>query len=201
MSERPPEPPPNTLIAAVAFEGGIAVLAVVAGWLIGRRPLDEMHFGFRDLLLGLAAGLPPLLILVPCIRFPVGPLREMLRVVDELLTPLFRGCNLLDFAVIAVLAGLGEEMFFRSIVQEGLASLMPGPVAVWIGLSFSAILFGLAHWVTPAYGVIAGLIGAYLGGIWLWSGNLLVPIVAHATYDFLALIYLVKLRRPQTQSP
>jgi membrane protease YdiL (CAAX protease family) len=28
------------------------------------------------------------------------------------------------------------------------------------------------------------------------SGNLLVPMVAHALYDFLVLLYLLKLQRP-----
>jgi len=197
MPEEPSQQPsPNTLVTAVAFEGGIAVLAVAAGWMVGQHPLDAMHYARGDLLVGFAAGLVPMLVLMPCIWIPIGPFRRMLRVVDDLLVPLFRGCNLLDFAIIAVLAGLGEEMFFRTIVQEGLASQFPAPDGVWMGLAFSALLFGMAHWITPAYGIIAGAIGAYLGAIWLWSGNLLVPVTAHAVYDFLALVYLVKIRRP-----
>jgi membrane protease YdiL (CAAX protease family) len=45
------------------------------------------------------------------------------------------------------------------------------------------------------YLVLAGLIGLYLGGIWLATGNLLVPIIAHAMYDFVALVYFVKTRK------
>ena len=33
--------------------------------------------------------------------------------------------------------------------------------------------------------------GAYLGGVWLLNGNLLTVMVAHALYDFLALLILL----------
>ena len=56
----------------------------------------------------------------------------------------------------------------------------------------ASLLFGIAHAITPAYLVLAALIGEYLGGLWLWTGNLLAPIIAHAGYDFIALWYLAK---------
>ena len=37
-------------------------------------------------------------------------------------------------------------------------------------------------------------IGGYLSGLLLVSGNLLVPIVAHALYDLVALTLLVRLK-------
>jgi membrane protease YdiL (CAAX protease family) len=37
--------------------------------------------------------------------------------------------------------------------------------------------------------------GAYLGGLWEASGNLLVPIVAHALYDFAVLRLLLRRAR------
>ena len=46
--------------------------------------------------------------------------------------------------------------------------------------------------ITPTYGVLAALIGVYLGWVWLASGNLLAPVVAHALYDFVALVVLVR---------
>ena len=63
------------------------------------------------------------------------------------------------------------------------------------GLLAASVLFGLAHPITPAYAVLAAMIGVYLGWLWLaFDKNLLVPITAHALYDFLALIYLVRTR-------
>jgi membrane protease YdiL (CAAX protease family) len=38
------------------------------------------------------------------------------------------------------------------------------------------------------------VIGVYLGALYVWFGNLTVPVVVHGTYDFIALVYAVKIR-------
>ena len=58
----------------------------------------------------------------------------------------------------------------------------------WPGLAVASLLFGLLHPITPTYVAIAALLGAYLGAVWLATGNLLTVIVAHALYDFVALV-------------
>jgi uncharacterized protein len=40
---------------------------------------------------------------------------------------------------------------------------------------------------------MAALMGAYLGWLWLLTGNLLTPIIAHAVYDLAALLVLTRL--------
>jgi membrane protease YdiL (CAAX protease family) len=62
-------------------------------------------------------------------------------------------------------------------------------------LLVASLIFGACHWITPAYAAVASLIGFYLGWLLLATGNLWTPIVAHAFYDFLALVYLVKCKR------
>jgi hypothetical protein len=119
----------------------------------------------------------------------------LLEVVERLVIPLFAACNWLDLAIIAVLAGLGEELLFRGLIQEVSAVLIGGAVGRWSACIGTSVLFGLAHWITPTYAVLAALIGFYLGWLWLTSGNLLLPITAHALYDFVVLAYLLKLRR------
>jgi membrane protease YdiL (CAAX protease family) len=52
--------------------------------------------------------------------------------------------------------------------------------------------FGLAHFLTATYAALAAVAGLYLGTLFLLQGNLVVPIVAHALYDFVALLYLVR---------
>ncbi len=61
----------------------------------------------------------------------------------------------------------------------------------WTGLAVASVVFGLLHAVTPTYAVLAALIGVYLGGLWQVTGNILTPIVTHALYDFLLLVYLL----------
>ncbi len=194
----PDESPPNLLIPAVGFEGALAVLAVILGWLLGRNPLATLHWSVADFGLAAAAALVPLLVLIPCVVWPIGPLAELLHVVEEQLVPLFVGCRLIDLAIISVLAGIGEEMLFRPIVQLSIAELVGGSAGVWVGLAGAAALFAAAHWITTTYAVVAGLIGLYLGWLWIVSGNLLVPIATHAVYDFVVIVYLVRFRAHQS---
>jgi len=62
------------------------------------------------------------------------------------------------------------------------------------GWILASVLFGVVHSITPTYAVVAALVGAYLGWLWLWRDNLLAPIVTHAVYDFVALAYLTRRR-------
>ena len=56
----------------------------------------------------------------------------------------------------------------------------------------ASLLFGLMHPITRLYALLCVVIGLYRGWIWILTGNLLVPIVAHGAYDVFALIYLVR---------
>ena len=69
----------------------------------------------------------------------------------------------------------------------------------WWAVLLAGVFFGLLHAVTPTYAVLAGAIGVYLGVLWYYTDNLLVVVVAHASYDFLALLYLM--RGPGSQLP
>lgn len=178
----------NFPLMAATFEGSLVLLAIVLGWLLGTKPTATFHFDPYDAVLAVAATLPPLALFWLCVKYPIGPLKEIARIVDEMLVPLFRECGIVQLAVIAAMAGLGEEMIFRGVVQTALGD-GAGP---WIALLAAAVLFGLLHTVTPTYALLAGLIGLYLGWLWMATGNLLVPVVVHGLYDFVALVYLVK---------
>ena len=52
-----------------------------------------------------------------------------------------------------------------------------------VSLIMSSIVFGLFHPITRLYIVLATLMGLYFGWLVLWTGNLLIPITAHAAYD------------------
>ena len=127
--------------------------------------------------------------LVLVTRVPVGPLAELEKVVRRTIVPLFRSSTLWELAVICALAGLGEEMLFRGVAQAGIERFSGSP---WLALAVASVLFGLAHPITATYAVLAGLIGVYLGWLLLATDNLLVPIVTHAAYDFVALVYLLR---------
>jgi membrane protease YdiL (CAAX protease family) len=56
------------------------------------------------------------------------------------------------------------------------------------GLVGSNALFALAHAITRIYALLAGLVGIYLGLMLDVEGerNLLIPVLVHGIYDFLA---------------
>jgi uncharacterized protein len=176
---------------AVLFEGGLGVLACLIGWAAGLPPWEKLTWDLADAALGVAACLPMLTGFTFCVLVPLPPLARIREFMDRVVRPLFRDCTLADLALISLLAGLGEELFFRGLLQEALTGWL-GP---WPALTAVALLFGLLHPITPAYFVLASLAGAYLGAAYLATDNLLVPVIAHALYDFVALVYL--LRVPQ----
>jgi membrane protease YdiL (CAAX protease family) len=112
--------------------------------------------------------------------------------VRQIVVPYFSECTLLDLLLVAVAAGIGEEVLFRGLIQSGLSEWF----SPWLALALCSLLFGLCHFITPAYVVFAGIFGLLLGGLWMWQENLLAPIVAHAAYDFFALVYVLRLKGP-----
>jgi membrane protease YdiL (CAAX protease family) len=173
---------------AYVFEGGLALVAWALG-LLFNHPIAELgRWDGRALSLGIACSLPMLAGFFACVRWPVGPLRTIKQFADEAIYPLFAPCTLPELATLSFLAGLGEEALFRGLIQ-GLLGQWLGPAA---GLILASILFGLLHFITPTYALLAGLIGVYLGAWYLATENLVVVIVAHGFYDFVALAWLAR---------
>jgi uncharacterized protein len=188
---------------AASFEASLAFLAVLIGWIAGRPPTETLRVDPYSILLGIIATLPLLGLLVACQYVPWRPILEVRRVLDELIVPMFKHCSRLEMAAISFLAGLGEELLFRGVFQAALVDwtgefLPHSPAAAmvgdWIAIVSVAILFGLLHAVNASYAVLAACMGLYLGWLWMATGNLAVPIVAHAVYDFLALLYILRRR-------
>ncbi len=116
--------------------------------------------------------------------------------VDEFLVPLFAGVNWPQLALVSLLAGVGEELFFRGVIQP----VLIGWIGIAGGLLAASVVFGLLHAITPTYALLATAVGAYLGWLALASGNLLGPMIAHGAYDFFALAYLTRAGRASPQS-
>ena len=93
-----------------------------------------------------------------------------------------------QFAMVALLAGVGEELLFRGVIQSKLVE-WTSPV---IGVVLASLVFGAAHALSRLYFVLATLIGLYLGWLVERYGELVTPMIAHSLYDFLALVYLSK---------
>ncbi|WP_459556282.1 CPBP family intramembrane glutamic endopeptidase [Lacunimicrobium album] len=104
------------------------------------------------------------------------------------------GCFLL-----ATMAGIGEEYFFRGALQ----TLFSWPMGLWGGILIANIIFALMHYVSFSYAAFAfaaglyfslldqsGLIDPALSGTGEPTRNLLAPIISHGLYDFLAFVHV-----------
>jgi membrane protease YdiL (CAAX protease family) len=174
---------------AIAIEGGLVVLAVFLGWLLDQPPFEQYRWDASDAAVGLAATVPMLLLFFAMLRWPVGPLRAIKKFSEEVLRPLLAPCTVIDLLGISTLAGIGEEMLFRGVLQGSLA----GRLGPWPALAIASLFFGLMHAITATYAVLAALLGVYLGWIYLLcDNNLLAATVPHVLYDFVALLYLLR---------
>ena len=142
--------------------------------------------------LGAVATLPLLAGLFVMERLPWAPLVRLQQLVETQLVPLFAHMSLWQLLLIALAAGLGEELLFRGWLQASLTDWIGPPLGVGLALAVTSVAFGACHWLTPAYGVLALLISVYLGLLFLLTDSILAPIVCHALYDFIALVYLVR---------
>jgi uncharacterized protein len=85
------------------------------------------------------------------------------------------GQFILGFVVIALFASIAEEFVFRGLLQPALHQAAGNiHIAIWV----SAILFSTLH--VQFFGFVPRvLLGALFGYLYFWSGNLLIPILAH----------------------
>ena len=188
----------RVIVLALALEGALAALAMLGGLLAGQSPLSSIRWGIEALPQnaeavgwGLLGSAPMLLGLAVAVRCPVGLLGRLLRLAETLSRGLFVRCSTVELALVGVAAGVGEEMFFRGLVQDAMGRWAGVPA----GVLAASVLFGLAHPLGVEYAAAAALTGLWLGGLYVATGNLLSPIVAHAAYDFMALCYLVRRSR------
>jgi len=169
------------------------VLAWAAARWLGISPLDQLHATPSAFAVGIVAAVPLLLGLRWTLTTATNSVRRLVALVVEQLGPLLAPLSWLELLLLAALAGFAEEILFRGVVQPGLARVLPESGALVI----ASAAFGLAHFITPTYAVLAGLAGLYLGGLFLLHGSLTAPIVAHTVYDIVALSYVVRLYRRQ----
>ena len=174
---------------AFLFEGGLVGLAFGLDMLLPRpesaRSLAQQlaAFDLRAFGWGMLATLPMIVFYVLAEKSNWGPLRRIREFLIEELGPALLMCRWYDFVWIALLAGLGEELVFRGALQPR------------IGLIAASVLFGFVHSITPAYIVLAGAIGFFLGWVTQATGNLWPAILAHGLYDLFAFVMITRMAR------
>lgn len=103
----------------------------------------------------------------------------------------------LDFiaglVVIGAMAGLGEELFFRGVLQNLFEKYLNNKhLAIWA----SAAIFSFIHF--QFYGFFPRmLLGAFFGYLYVWYRNIWIPIIAHFFNNgfSLTMSYLYQLKK------
>ncbi len=159
------------------------LLAISAVWSV-TRGIDlaaVMWPTMTTMAQGIGAGLA-LALTLPLVTAPwarrVLLLRGLKRAWDALESGLGPGLRIREVMVLAVCSGISEEIFFRGVLLHDL------------GLAASSVLFGLLHPLGLAYVLWATAAGAGFGILYLATGSLVVPALAHGTYNLIALGYL-----------
>lgn len=99
-----------------------------------------------------------------------------------------------NLLVIAVLAGVAEEFFFRGCMQRIIGKIVLNKhVAIWL----TAFIFSAIH--LQFYGFFPRLLlGAILGYLFIWSGSIWVPILTHILNNAIVVIFMqMDLNTPQ----
>jgi uncharacterized protein len=184
-----PRHPNKPLIAALVFQGAMIPGALLLALLFGLSPWHVIWLDSEALWTTLLATALPLALAWWLSRQSFVWVGRLLDKVHQVLDLLFRG-NRTQWAIIAVslLAGFGEELLFRGVIQAGLEQLT-GAAA---GLLLASLIFGLLHAITPAYFLLATIMGLYLGLLYQQTGNLLIPCLVHALYDWAAITWYLR---------
>jgi uncharacterized protein len=189
----------------VMLEGGLALIGIALAWAAGINAIgrpsgaEELAF-FTPLLWGVGVGLGFFVVMFGLDKLSFSPLARLRELVERAMAQLLAGANLWQIAALAAAAGIGEEVLFRGFLQQGVADAMKrmefDPLVCQIAaIGLASLIFGLCHALTKTYLVAATVIGALLGYLYVYTDNLLAPIVAHGVYDFVAILYFVRSSR------
>ena len=105
------------------------------------------------------------------------------------------GALFANLFVVALTAGITEELFFRGALQRILGRWSSNPhLVIWI----TACIFSAFH--IQFYGFLPRmLLGAYFGYLLYWSHNIWIPVFAHFTNNALAVICMSDEQLKQTE--
>jgi membrane protease YdiL (CAAX protease family) len=192
LNSNEPQMEPLSRIQVLIAMGvtALVLLLIARFWLLFDSVIMlSVEFDAEILLLGVAIGLG--ITGASAIAYEVWP--SYRNSANTYLKLVLEPLNWVDLIWMGLLPGLSEELLFRGV-------MLPAIGLNIYGIVFSSLCFGILHlsglqqW---PYVVWATMIGLVLAMSAVWSGNLLVPILAHTTTNFIAsLFWKVKYKTP-----
>ena len=181
---------------AIIFEGSLIIVAAILAWIFRVPLLADFQWDWTATLLGLSSTLPMLAFFAWLLQSDYPAFVEVRDFLDTFVIQVFGKWSVLQLAALSLMAGIGEEILFRGVLQPGISQL----TSPLIGILIASFAFALCHALTKAYFISTFVIGIYLIVVWQAADNLLAPIVTHAVYDFFALLYFMKWQRRDEQT-
>ena len=175
--------------------------ALALAFIASRKPLDFLGFtkaNAKHLLMATAL----MIILIPGINLiaslnaeiPVPEWMHQLEQSAEALTKKLLitdsiGVFALNLFMVGVLPAIGEELFFRSVLQKYFIKLTKNSAA---GIVITSLIFSAIHMQFLGF-IPRFLLGMVFGYLYLWSGSIKVPMLVHFVNNGLAVFvyYLV----------
>ncbi len=178
---------------AVVSEVILVLIAYIVAWLFSVEITWDVSF--EALVIGAAAAAPLLIgnhLLWSWTRR--NPDSVYARFSREVVVPLCKRASTLDALLIGILSGIGEEVLFRGT----LTMLLIQWGGLWCAMAVSSIAFAWIHFIgnTKRYGGMIPLyavVGAALWLVWYGTDSLAAAAATHATYNFLAIVWIRRL--------
>lgn len=102
---------------------------------------------------------------------------------DRVVYPLAKVMDLPSAAIVSILAGFGEELFFRGVLLTETGIIISS-------FLFSVLHFGFQVKSFPLVALLYFFIGCYFAWLCQHTGSLWPAIIAHAFYDFVIIMHL-----------
>lgn len=100
------------------------------------------------------------------------------------------------FVAMSITAGVVEEVLYRAFTFWYLAHFMP----IWAVVGISSVAFGLGHSYQGVGGMVkVALVGVCFGLLYVFTGSIWLPILAHAVFDIAQGASILEITRGRDQ--
>jgi membrane protease YdiL (CAAX protease family) len=178
----------------VFVEGGLAVLAIVIAWFAGIALWEMFLLNPLHFLIAVVAVFPILKVCRLVYMVPCKTVEFTRRFLQSVYYDFIRHCSVLQLLLVAIMSGIGEELLFRGVLQTSITQWFGGETrGIIIGIAVTSLLFGLVHPINKLYVFLCFVVGIYLGLLFVWTDNLIVPIIIHSLYNFVVFLAMPQL--------
>jgi len=189
LVSNPPHPSGSRIIAyGVMIELLLGLCGLVLCFLTGKWPTWDISLDSTAI--GVFAGLLLFLLIWLLAKFVEGRTDpaslQILELRENFAKPLAEALSLSQALLLASMAGLSEEFFFRGALESSLQEAQP-LAALFSGMLFVVMHFGRRTLEWRFVSCLYLLVSLAFSVLLFWSNSLWATALSHAVYDLLAL--------------